>query len=707
MTLSLLGSPSDLSVVQVLLVEDNDGDARLVEVMIQGTFGKDIELSRARSLAEALELLDSSLPDCVVLDLGLPDSDGLEAVRRIKARAPLMAVVVLTGGVDVELGTAAVRAGAQDYLVKGNTIDETLTRSIRYAVVRKRGEDALYRSQQSLAEAQHIARLGSWELDLVTDTMDWSEELCRLYGYPSVPAPGYKQFFDRLHPDDDSSIRAVLHSALGTRKPFDLEHRIVIPNQGIRWVRAQGRVELLDTGAPLWMRGTAQDITEQKLAEDALNHQVLHDDLTGLPNRVLLLDRLEQALAKLDRNSSMLGLLFIDVDRFKVPNDSLGHSVGDQILVAISKRLQATLRPGDTLARFGGDEFAILCEDLSSEGDALGIAARIGRAMVEPLNWGDGELIISVSTGIAVTASPYTSAESILRDADAAMYRAKEEGRSRCAVFAEPMRAKAVNRLNTEVSLRRALAEDQLEVHYQPLVKLPDGQIIGTEALVRWQHPTRGLVAPGEFISIAEETGLIVALGAKVLRDAAQQTKAWQQHPGCSELTVAVNLSAVQLKHSDLVEMVEDVLRETELAPSTLEFEITESVLMGDASQATRILESLKALGVRLSVDDFGTGYSSLSYLKRFPIDTVKIDRSFVDGLGEDPADSAIVAAIVGVANALKLETIAEGVETSLELEELIELGCTYAQGYLFARPQPASELVVILNKQVGLFPAR
>jgi diguanylate cyclase (GGDEF)-like protein/PAS domain S-box-containing protein len=584
-------------------------------------------------------------------------------------------------------------------------VDETLTRSIRYAVVRKRGEDALYRSQQSLAEAQHIARLGSWELDLATDTMDWSEELCRLYGYPSTPAPGLAQFFDRLHPEDAGSVHAVLHSALDARVPFDLEHRIVIPDHGIRWLRSQGRVELLDTGAPLWMRGTAQDITEQKLAEDALTHQVLHDDLTGLPNRLLLLDRLEHALVKLVRHPSMLGLLFIDVDRFKVPNDSLGHSVGDQILVAIASRLQATLRPGDTLARFGGDEFAILCEDLTSERDALAIAARIGATMVEPLNWGGGELIISVSTGIALTESPYTSAESLLRDADAAMYRAKEEGRARSAVFAEPMRAKAVNRLDTEVSLRRALLEDQLEVHYQPLVELPGGKIVGSEALVRWQHPTRGLVAPDEFISIAEETGLIVPLGAGVLREAAQQTKTWQQRPGFSELTVAVNLSAVQLKQSDLADMVEAVLRETGLAPSTLEFEITESVLMHDASQATRILESLKALGVRLSVDDFGTGYSSLSYLKRFPIDTVKIDRSFVDGLGQDPADSAIVAAIVGVANALNLETIAEGVETPLQLRELIDLGCTYAQGYLFARPQPAADLDAILDKEICLAP--
>jgi diguanylate cyclase (GGDEF)-like protein len=705
MTLALLERPTDLGVVRVLLVEDNDGDARLVELMLQGTFGGDIQLSRARTLAEALVLMAEAIPECVVLDLGLPDAQGLEAVRRIKAQAPLMAVVVLTGAADGDLGTQAVAAGAQDYLVKGNTVDETLTRSIRYAVVRKNGEDALLRSQQSLAEAQHIARLGSWELDLKTNTMVWSDELCRLYGYPTAPAPGLDEFFARLHPEDVVSVEVMLRAALMARESFDLDHRVVVPDHGTRWVRSQGRVESLGSGAPVWMRGTAQDITEQKLAEDALSHQALHDDLSGLPNRVLLLNRLGQALAKLTRNPSTVGLLFIDVDRFKVFNDSLGHAAGDAILRAMAARLMVTLRPGDTLARFGGDEFVILCEGLSGEGDALGIAARIATAMMEPLDWGKGELIMTVSTGIALTSSPYTSGESLLRDADTAMYRAKEEGRSRSAVFAEPMRGSAVRRLDTEVSLRQGISEGQLEVHYQPIVELPAGRMIGTEALVRWQHPTRGLVGPDEFIPIAEETGLIVPLGAWVLREAAQQTKTWQQRPGCSKLNVAVNLSAVQLKQPDLVDLVKQVLRETGLGPSSLELEITESVLMDDAAKSERILRALKALGVKVSVDDFGTGYSSLSYLKRFPVDTVKIDRAFVDGLGDDPADSAIVDAVARMASALNLETVAEGVETPLQMRELIGLGCTYAQGYLFARPAPASDLIALLDSQTSLAP--
>ncbi|MCU1369837.1 MAG: diguanylate cyclase domain protein [Ilumatobacteraceae bacterium] len=705
MTLALLQRSTDLGVVRVLLVEDNDGDARLVELMLQGTFGSEVQLSRARTLAEALELVATEKPVCVVLDLGLPDAEGLEGVRRIKAQAPLIAVVVLTGAADEDLGTAAVEQGAQDYLVKGNTIDETLTRSIRYAVVRKNGEDALLRSQQSLAEAQHIARLGSWELDLADNTMLWSAELCRLYGYETSPGAGFEDYLDRLHPDDAVSVEARLRAAISAREPFDLDHRVVVPGREVRWVRSQGRVESLGTGVAAWMRGTAQDITEQKQAEDALSHQALHDDLTGLPNRILLLDRLRHALAELTRDPSTLGLLFIDVDRFKVLNDSLGHAAGDAILRAMAARLLLVLRPGDTLARFGGDEFVLLCKGLSGEADALGIAERIAVAMTEPLNWGEGDLIMTVSTGIALTSSPHTSGESLLRDADTAMYRAKEAGRSRSAVFAEPMRGSAVRRLETELSLRQALAEGELEVYYQPIVDLPGGRITGTEALVRWQHPIRGLVGPDEFIPIAEETGLIIPLGAWVLREAVRQTMAWHELEGCADLSVAVNLSAAQLKRVDLIDTVESVLRDTGMAPSLLKLEITESVLMDEAARSERILHALKALGVKLSIDDFGTGYSSLSYLKRFPVDAVKIDRAFVDGLGEDAADSAIVDAVVRMADALQLDTIAEGVETPLQMRELIQLGCRSAQGYLFARPQPAAELLGMLEDAVGLAP--
>ena len=692
----------DADVVRVLLVEDNDGDARLVELMLTSTFGPDVDLARAYNLADALSSLDASPRDCVILDLGLPDATGLEAVRTIKARSPMMAVVVLTGHADEAMGTAAVAAGAQDYLVKGNAVDETLSRAIRYAVVRKQAEDALVRSQESLAEAQHIAHMGSWELDLITNEMEWSDELCRLYALPSDPAPELHHLVDRCHPDDSESVQGLLASAVRAHSSFDLDHRIALPTGVTRWLRSQGRVELDGAGVAFRMRGTAQDITDQRLAEEALAHQALHDPLTGLPNRALLLDRLTHALTRLDRTGSSVGVLFMDIDRFKVINDSLGHPAGDRLLLAMAERLKVTLRSIDTLARFGGDEFVILCEDLVDEEHALRLAQRISDAMKEPLGGVDGELVVSLSIGIATASSPTVSAESLLRDADAAMYRAKENGRARSAVFAQTMRDAAVGRLDTEVALRRGIANGELELHYQPIVDLSNGHMVGTEALVRWRHPTRGLVPPDQFIPIAEETGLIVPLGTWVLREAAGQAQQWRRRPGCSKLTMAVNLSALQVARHELGNLIVDVLGESGLPARCLELEITESVLMKDAAAATTMLETLKNIGVRLSIDDFGTGYSSLSYLKRFPIDTLKIDRSFTAGLGTDPHDTAIVKAIVSIAEALGLSTIAEGVETSIQARGLVGLGCKAAQGFHFGRPAVATTIDLLLDKQAA-----
>ncbi len=703
MTTAVRFHPLVGSAVRVLLVEDNDGDARLAELMLEGTFGPDIALARARTLAEAIDEICLDPPDCVVLDLGLADAEGLEGVRAIKLLVPMVAIVVLTGASDGDLGSQAVAAGAQDYLVKGNTKDEALTRSIRYAILRKNAEDALVRSQQTLAEAQRIARTGSWELEFETNTMVWSDELCRIYGYPPEPVPSATDFLGRFHPDDVAALQELFRAAINARSSFDVEHRIIQPDGELRWLRSQARAETSGATKTARMYGTAQDITEQKIAADSLAHQALHDPLTGLPNRTLFSDRLEQALGKIARTKTTLGVLFIDVDRFKVINDSLGHPAGDSLLRAMARRIQGELRLGDTLARFGGDEFAVLCEDLAGEADAIAIAQRIGDSMAEPLDWGDGELVVTVSVGIALASSPGISPVSLLRDADAAMYRAKEDGRDRSALFSSGMRAKAVGRLDTEVALRRAIAGGELETHYQPIVELPSRKILGLEALVRWRHPTRGLIGPDQFIDIAEETGLVVPLGEWVLRDAARQTKTWQQLPGLEQLKIAVNLSAVQVGHRSLVDTVSRVLADTGLPPQCLQLEITETVLMRDASATVQILEALKALGIEIAVDDFGTGYSSLSYLKRFPVDVLKIDQSFVDGLGDDPNDSAIVRAIIGLADAINLRAIAEGVETAPQLQNLIDLGCQFAQGYYFARPAPAAIIEELLRAGADL----
>ncbi len=453
-----------------------------------------------------------------------------------------------------------------------------------------------------------------------------------------------------------------------------------------------------ESGAPEFYSAMLHDISDRKAFEHRLAHQATHDPLTGLPNRSLLLERLGVAIARARRNGRRIAVLFLDLDHFKVVNDSLGHGLGDRLLVAIASRLQAALRPTDTIARFGGDEFVVLCEDLTNLGDATAIADRVNEAISGPFVVDDAEVFVGVSIGIAYPDDPDVDPETLIRDADAAMYQAKERGRSRWVVFDNMMRAHAVDRLDIENALRRALERRELRIYYQPMICLGSGRITGVEALLRWEHPERGLLLPGDFITVAEETGLIVPIGAWVLDNACRQVQRWQASlPDLGPLMLSVNLSGRQLGHASLVDDVARVLAETGIDPAAVELEMTESVLMDDVEMSEETLGRLKRLGVKLVVDDFGTGYSSMSYLRRFPVDQLKVDRSFVDGLGRDPGDSAIVTAIVTLAHTLGLEAVAEGVESPDQLAELRALGCDRAQGFHFARPAPEAVIAELL----------
>jgi len=449
-----------------------------------------------------------------------------------------------------------------------------------------------------------------------------------------------------------------------------------------------------EAGQPAGLLLMVSDLTDRKSAEAALVHQAFHDALTGLPNRALFLDRLRHALTGATRRGLDAAVLFLDIDRFKLVNDSLGHTLGDEVLNAVAERIQSVLRAADTVGRFGGDEFVILCEEVRDVAEAAAVADRVGEALSQPFRLGEREIALTASIGIALGSGGGDSAEALVRDADAAMYQAKDRGRDRIEVFGDDMRLEAIARLETKSDLRRAVETGGLVVYYQPVMALHSGRVVGVEALVRWPHPERGMVSPATFIPLAEDNGLILPIGALVLGESCTQVASWNgDHPRRPPLTLAVNLSARQLSAPGSANLLRRTLAASGLDPHLLCLEITESVLMDDTAGNRAVLAELKELGITLAVDDFGTGWSSLLYLRQFPVDLLKIDRSFVAGLGSSPADTAIVAGVVGLAKGLGLAAVAEGVETAEQAFRLTQLGCQMAQGHYWSAARSATEI--------------
>jgi diguanylate cyclase (GGDEF)-like protein len=465
---------------------------------------------------------------------------------------------------------------------------------------------------------------------------------------------------------------------------------------------------LIDSPEGPIIEGTLIDITERKRAEEQVKHLAFHDTLTGMPNRLLFNDRLDMAVVQAHRSQQKLATLFLDLDRFKVINDSLGHSVGDELLRRIAERVSGCIREGDTVARLGGDEFTVLVPAISHEEDAAKIARKILEVIRLPFFIDQRELFVTTSIGVALYPSDGADAETLLRNADTAMYRAKDQGRDNYQLYTPAMNSKALERLSLESRLRQALHNDELVLYYQPLIDLRSGQVRGAEALLRWRHPTLGLVPPAEFISLAELSGLIVPIGHWVLRTACAQVRSWHQM-GFPNLSVAVNLSPRQFQQTDLVHQVTDALERSQLPAGALDLEITESNAMQNAEVSISTLGSLKDLGVSLSMDDFGTGYSSLNYLKRFPIDRIKIDQSFVRDITQDPDDAAIAIAVIAMAHSMQLSVVAEGVETEEQLAFLRRNLCDEMQGFLFSPPVPAAEFEKLLktNRKLSMRPSR
>jgi diguanylate cyclase (GGDEF)-like protein/PAS domain S-box-containing protein len=502
-----------------------------------------------------------------------------------------------------------------------------------------------------------------------------------------------------VHPDDAGAAQAF-HAELlaGAAAAASIEVRWRHREGTWRWLEVTGR-DLRDQPEVRGLVLDARDITPRKALESE-QQRVLHDELTGLPARTLFLDRVERALERSTGRGRFVGVLVCDLDRFKRVNDSFGHGRGDQVLVEITRRLRSCLRRIDTIARVGGDEFTVLVEEVTSNGDAVLVAERIVDALRAPFSVDGQEIYVGASIGIAIgDTGQGTTADTLLRNADIAMYRAKANGRACYEVFKPRMREPVRERLRTEAALRRALERGELRLHYQPKVDLRTGDLVGFEALVRWEHPDRGIVAPGAFVPMAEETGLILPIGQWVLATACRQAARWRDSERGRGLVMAVNLSPRQFRHARLVDDLDQVLHRAGLDAAGLELEITEGTAMGDAAATVRTLERLKSLGVRLAIDDFGTGYSSLSYLRRFPIDVLKVDRSFVSGLPGNGGDAAIVRTVVGLARALGLSVVAEGIETPGQLEVLCALGCDHGQGFLFGGPMPAEAADALVRR--------
>jgi diguanylate cyclase (GGDEF)-like protein/PAS domain S-box-containing protein len=816
----------------VLLVEDDPADARLIQAALAGTGNSPFRVEWAMRLADALERLGREGFDVVMLDLTLPDSQGLEAFDQVLQAAPDSLILVLSGLTDEETAHQAVQRGAHDYFSKGHVDAHWLPRALRYVIERKTSQAALQRSEARFRAMSDASPLGIFVSDVEGDCVYTNAAYHAISGLSFEQALG-TNWSTAIHPEDRERVLAEWRDAARMQTPFQSEARFLRGDESVVWTRlntgamcdggtSHGRVQTVediserksaefvlqaaeealfeekeraqvtlnsigdavlttdllgnvtylnlvaetmtgwpredalgrpiaevftildgttrlaaanpmlraivedrtvglgpdcvlvrrdgfesaieDSAAPIHNRDgqvtgaviVFRDVSESRAMVVEMAHLAQHDVLTGLPNRLLLTEQFSHALGLAQRHRTQVGLLFLDLDNFKHINDSLGHAIGDQLLQSVANRLVECVRTTDTVCRQGGDEFVILLAEIGQPQDAAQIAESLRDALDFPHLIGGHELHISLSIGISIFPDDGSNVETLMQNADAAMYHAKASGRNNYQFFRADMNARAVRRQFVANSLYRAMKQGEFVLHYQPKVDLASGGLTGVEALIRWQDPDLGLVLPAQFVPVAEENGLIVPVGRWVLREACRQVRAWLD-AGLRAVPVSVNISAVEFRNEGFLDGVALILKETGLAPHYLELELTESILMHDVEASASVLEALKAMGVQLAIDDFGTGYSSLSYLKRFPINTLKIDQSFVRDITTNADDATIVAAMIGMGKNLKQRVIAEGVETQEQLAFLRARHCDEGQGFHFSRPVSADDFAQLL----------
>ncbi len=693
------------------LVIDDDLSMRIAMHAALAKSG--FEVLEAESGEQGVELFQNCRPDLILLDVVMPEVDGYETCSQIRSlpSGRFVQILMVTGLDDTDSIERAFEVGASGFIAKPINW-AMLGHRGKYMVRAGRAFQELDRSKSRLAKTQELAQLGNWEIDLISNDFSCSVEARKLLGIEEKSAfISFDSFFATIVDEEKKVVEEKIKAALSAKKSYSINYRIAHPDGTERYILNHGETVLNDFGEPELMLGAVQDVTQLKKAEEEIRYLAFYDGLTGLANRMLFHDRLNQEIQTAHRHGQSFALLYLDLDQFKRINDTFGHHIGDQLLKKVSAVLQKCIRSSDSasrmcdinqdamIARLGGDEFTIILSDIKEPENAALVAKRIIKEIPAPFFHEGHEIASTTSIGISIYPTDGTDANELLKHADTAMYQAKTDGRNNYQFFEKSLNVATVERFSLEQDIAKAITNDEFKLVYQPKIDVQTRSIIGAEALIRWHHPQRGIVPPDTFISIAEESGQIIEINKFVIKTASKQWQQWLRD-GFDPGIVAVNLSGYQFARQNIIATINEGLQDAELDPEYLEIEITENILMQDIKQTADVLQEIKEMGVRIALDDFGTGYSSLSYLATYPVDTIKIDRSFVQECTSNPNNIIIIKAIIALGHSLGMKIVAEGVEQDEEFTIIRKFGADEAQGYFFAKPLPPNDFVKLLTSK-------